>query len=161
MHDSGSSLLSTMHDTEQPHHYPAVDYPRDQQWYACDWSAIDYPQDGCHGLLLLEPLMIRVSLLLGFDGNSKPADHLQIHLEKALLVVCSGQYRLIRRIVFVQQYSLHLILALYIFSLSDHPIDTMPSSKKGLRVGGASGGFTDRQRSILSLAQCDVDVIVG
>jgi hypothetical protein len=37
----------------------------------------------------------------------------------------------------------------------------MPSSKRGLRVGGASGGFTDRQRSILSLAQCDVDVIVG
>jgi hypothetical protein len=37
----------------------------------------------------------------------------------------------------------------------------MPSSKKGLRVGGASGGFTDRQRSILSLALCDVDVIVG
>jgi hypothetical protein len=37
----------------------------------------------------------------------------------------------------------------------------MPSSKRGLRIGGASGGFTDRQRSILSLAQCDVDVIVG
>ena len=34
-------------------------------------------------------------------------------------------------------------------------------SKKGLRIGGASGGFTDRQRSIYSLAKCGVDVIVG
>jgi len=38
---------------------------------------------------------------------------------------------------------------------------SMPSSKKALRIGGASGGFTDRQRSIYSLAQLDVDVIVG
>jgi len=38
---------------------------------------------------------------------------------------------------------------------------SMPSSKKALRIGGASGGFTDRQRSIFSLAQLDVDVIVG
>jgi hypothetical protein len=31
-----------------------------------------------------------------------------------------------------------------------------------IRIGGASGGFTDRQRSILSFAKdCDVDVIVG
>jgi hypothetical protein len=37
----------------------------------------------------------------------------------------------------------------------------MPSAKKGIRVGGASGGFTDRQRSILDLAKCDLDVIIG
>ncbi|KAK4891379.1 hypothetical protein LTR27_010033 [Elasticomyces elasticus] len=37
----------------------------------------------------------------------------------------------------------------------------MPSTKRALRVAGASGGFTDRQRAILSLAKCDVDVIVG
>lgn len=34
-------------------------------------------------------------------------------------------------------------------------------SKRAVRIGGASGGFTDRQRAILSLAKCDVDVIVG
>jgi hypothetical protein len=37
----------------------------------------------------------------------------------------------------------------------------MPSQKRGIRIGGASGGFTDRQRSIISLAKLDVDVIVG
>ncbi|KAK3116448.1 hypothetical protein LTR53_003174 [Teratosphaeriaceae sp. CCFEE 6253] len=37
----------------------------------------------------------------------------------------------------------------------------MPSTKRPLRVAGSSGGFTDRQRAILSLAHCDVDVIVG
>jgi 4-hydroxy-3-methylbut-2-enyl diphosphate reductase IspH len=37
----------------------------------------------------------------------------------------------------------------------------MPSSKRGIRVGGVSGRLTDRQRSVLSLTQCDVDVIVG
>jgi hypothetical protein len=35
------------------------------------------------------------------------------------------------------------------------------TTKRPLRVAGASGGFTDRQRAIYSLAQCDVDVIVG
>jgi len=35
------------------------------------------------------------------------------------------------------------------------------SSKRPIRIAGASGGFTDRQRAIHSLAQCDVDVIVG
>lgn len=35
------------------------------------------------------------------------------------------------------------------------------SSKRPIRIAGASGGFTDRQRAIYSLAQCDVDVIVG
>lgn len=35
------------------------------------------------------------------------------------------------------------------------------TAKKPLRVAGSSGGFTDRQRAIHSLAQCDVDVIVG
>ena len=34
-------------------------------------------------------------------------------------------------------------------------------SKRPIRIAGASGGFTDRQRAILSLAKCDVDVIVG
>jgi len=33
--------------------------------------------------------------------------------------------------------------------------------KRAIRIAGASGGFTDRQRAILSLAKCDVDVIVG
>lgn len=37
----------------------------------------------------------------------------------------------------------------------------MPSTKRSIRVAGSSGGFTDRQRAILSLAKCDVDVIVG
>ena len=35
------------------------------------------------------------------------------------------------------------------------------TTKRPLRVAGASGGFTDRQRAIRSLAQCDVDFIVG
>ena len=35
------------------------------------------------------------------------------------------------------------------------------NGKRPIRIGGASGGFTDRQRAILSLAKCDVDVIVG
>ena len=38
---------------------------------------------------------------------------------------------------------------------------TMPSQKRGLRIAGCSGGFTDRQRNILSMAKCDVDVIIG
>ncbi|KAN0120134.1 DUF1446 domain containing protein [Hyaloscypha variabilis] len=33
--------------------------------------------------------------------------------------------------------------------------------KRPLRIAGSSGGFTDRQRAIHSLALCDVDVIVG
>jgi hypothetical protein len=38
----------------------------------------------------------------------------------------------------------------------------MPPRGRAIRVAGASGGFTDRQRAILSLAKdCDVDVIVG
>jgi hypothetical protein len=35
------------------------------------------------------------------------------------------------------------------------------TTKRPIRIAGASGGFTDRQRAIFSLAQCDVDVIVG
>src|SRR5258706_15070869 len=37
----------------------------------------------------------------------------------------------------------------------------MPSTKRPIRIAGASGGFTDRQRAISSLAKCDVDVIIG
>ncbi|KAK5117995.1 hypothetical protein LTR62_004039 [Meristemomyces frigidus] len=37
----------------------------------------------------------------------------------------------------------------------------MPSTKRPIRIAGSSGGFTDRQRAILSLANCDVDVVVG
>jgi len=37
----------------------------------------------------------------------------------------------------------------------------MPSTKRPIRIAGSSGGFTDRQRAILDLAKCDVDVIVG
>ncbi|KAK1078095.1 hypothetical protein LTR33_007522, partial [Friedmanniomyces endolithicus] len=37
----------------------------------------------------------------------------------------------------------------------------MPSIKRPIRIAGSSGGFTDRQRAILSLAHSDVDVIVG
>ncbi|KAK1050512.1 hypothetical protein LTS16_003009 [Friedmanniomyces endolithicus] len=37
----------------------------------------------------------------------------------------------------------------------------MPSTKRPIRIAGSSGGFTDRQRAILSLAHSDVDVIVG
>jgi hypothetical protein len=33
--------------------------------------------------------------------------------------------------------------------------------KKSIKVAGASGGFTDRQRSIADLAKCKVDFIVG
>jgi hypothetical protein len=33
--------------------------------------------------------------------------------------------------------------------------------KKSIKVAGASGGFTDRQRSIADLAKCNVDFIVG
>jgi hypothetical protein len=33
--------------------------------------------------------------------------------------------------------------------------------KKSIKVGGASGGFTDRQRSIADLAKCGLDFIVG
>jgi len=35
------------------------------------------------------------------------------------------------------------------------------SHKRPIRIAGSSGGFTDRQRAIHSLAQLDVDVIVG
>jgi Acyclic terpene utilisation family protein AtuA len=35
------------------------------------------------------------------------------------------------------------------------------TAKRPIRIAGSSGGFTDRQRAIHSLAQCDVDVIVG
>ena len=40
----------------------------------------------------------------------------------------------------------------------------MPSTtaRRAVRVGGASGGFTDRQRAMHDLAKnCEVDVIVG
>lgn len=38
----------------------------------------------------------------------------------------------------------------------------MPAAKRAIRIGGASGGFTDRQRAIHDLAKnCDVDAIVG
>lgn len=40
----------------------------------------------------------------------------------------------------------------------------MPSStrKRAVRIAGASGGFTDRQRAMTDLAKnCNVDVIVG
>ena len=38
----------------------------------------------------------------------------------------------------------------------------MPSSKRPIRVAGASGGYTDRQRAIHDLAkECEVDVITG
>lgn len=36
-----------------------------------------------------------------------------------------------------------------------------PSIRRPVRVGGASGGFSDRVRAIASLAKDDVDVIVG
>lgn len=35
------------------------------------------------------------------------------------------------------------------------------TTRRPVRIAGSSGGFTDRQRAIYSLAQCDVDVIVG
>jgi len=34
-------------------------------------------------------------------------------------------------------------------------------SKRAVRIAGASGGFSDRQRAISSLAKQDVDVIIG
>lgn len=38
----------------------------------------------------------------------------------------------------------------------------MSSSKRPIRVAGASGGYTDRQRAIHDLAkECEVDVITG
>lgn len=36
-----------------------------------------------------------------------------------------------------------------------------PAVRRPVRVGGASGGFSDRVRAISSLAKDDVDVIVG
>lgn len=35
------------------------------------------------------------------------------------------------------------------------------SAKRPVRIAGASGGFSDRQRAISSLAKLDIDVIVG
>jgi hypothetical protein len=35
------------------------------------------------------------------------------------------------------------------------------SAKRAVRIAGASGGFSDRQRAISSLAQLDIDFIVG
>lgn len=38
----------------------------------------------------------------------------------------------------------------------------MPAAKRPVRVGGASGGFADRQRAITDLAKSGaVDVIIG
>jgi hypothetical protein len=37
----------------------------------------------------------------------------------------------------------------------------MSAPKRAIRIAGASGGFTDRQRAILDLAKCEVDVIIG
>lgn len=38
----------------------------------------------------------------------------------------------------------------------------MSSNKRPIRVAGASGGYTDRQRAIHDLAkECEVDVITG
>ncbi|OAA65181.1 hypothetical protein SPI_01968 [Niveomyces insectorum RCEF 264] len=38
----------------------------------------------------------------------------------------------------------------------------MPSAKRGIRIAGCSGGFTDRQRAIGDIAKyCDVDCIIG
>lgn len=38
---------------------------------------------------------------------------------------------------------------------------TNGSGKRPVRIAGASGGFSDRQRAISSLAKLDIDVIVG
>lgn len=35
------------------------------------------------------------------------------------------------------------------------------SHKRPIRIASASGGFSDRQRAFLSLANCDVDCIIG
>ncbi|KIM99953.1 hypothetical protein OIDMADRAFT_181238 [Oidiodendron maius Zn] len=45
--------------------------------------------------------------------------------------------------------------------LKNGPDSTNGSFKRPIRIAGSSGGFTDRQRAIHSLAQCDVDIIVG
>lgn len=37
----------------------------------------------------------------------------------------------------------------------------MATSKRAVRIAGASGGFSDRQRAIKDLAALDIDVIVG
>lgn len=38
----------------------------------------------------------------------------------------------------------------------------MPSAKRGIRIAGCSGGFSDRQRAIGDIAKnCDVDCIIG
>jgi hypothetical protein len=37
----------------------------------------------------------------------------------------------------------------------------MPSPQRSVRIAGASGGFSDRQRAIRDLAALDIDVIVG
>ena len=65
-------------------------------------------------------------------------------------------------------YTSHSVAALVILLLvSNHIMATnghingSGTAKRPLRVAGSSGGFTDRQRAIHSLAQCDVDVIVG
>jgi hypothetical protein len=38
---------------------------------------------------------------------------------------------------------------------------TNGSSKRPVRIAGASGGFSDRQRAIKDLAALDIDFIVG
>ncbi|EON67605.1 hypothetical protein W97_06973 [Coniosporium apollinis CBS 100218] len=38
---------------------------------------------------------------------------------------------------------------------------TNGDSKRAIRIAGASGGFSDRQRAFASLAACDVDCIIG
>jgi hypothetical protein len=42
-----------------------------------------------------------------------------------------------------------------------HANGTNGSAKRPVRIAGASGGFSDRQRAISSLAQLDIDFIVG
>jgi hypothetical protein len=45
--------------------------------------------------------------------------------------------------------------------MGDVTMNGMNGHKKSIKVAGAAGGFTDRQRSIADLAKCDVDFIVG
>jgi hypothetical protein len=47
-------------------------------------------------------------------------------------------------------------------TITTTPTFNMPSAKRGIRIAGCSGGFTDRQRAIGDIAKnCDVDCIVG
>jgi hypothetical protein len=81
---------------------------------------------------------------------------------------------LFRHLNFFTLYTLHLSYSTDLSSHTSHPFNQFqsrppasieimaPAVRRPIRIGGASGGFSDRVRAITSLAQNeDVDIIVG